>query len=97
MEEKFSNVPTFSELLEIMQGWPLRTQVGIFMFAAIWIIGVNVISFRSHRRRGSPWWKYFVPSLSDFTGLNKNEWLAIGLLAVVSMGFGVWGMVGQSQ
>jgi hypothetical protein len=97
MEDKFSNVPTFSEFFEIMQSWPLQTQVGLFMFAAIWIVGINTITFRSHKRRGSPWWKYFLPTASDFKGLNKNEWLAIGILLIASLGFGIWGMMGQTQ
>lgn len=95
MEDNITSVPTFSEFFRIMQAWPLQTQIGLFLSAAIWIIGVNIISFRSHKRRGSPWWKYYVPSVSDFTGLNKNEWFAIGVLVAISMGFGVWGMMGQ--
>lgn len=97
MEDTPVKVPTFSEFFEIMQSWPLQTQVGIFMFAIIWMVGANIVFSMSLKRRGIPWWKSFIPSLNYFSGFNTKEWLAICVLGVVSMEFGVWGMLGQHQ
>ena len=96
MDDAPVNVPTFSQLLESMQSWPLQTQIGVFLFAAIWIIGGNIVFLRSLKRRGISWRKSLIPAISHFTGLNKSEWLALGVLAVVSLAFGAWGISGQA-
>ncbi|MFT5521385.1 MAG: hypothetical protein ACI9IA_001986 [Enterobacterales bacterium] len=65
-DDQISSVPTFSDFYEMFLNWPLQTQIGIVLFACIWILGGNVLTYFSLKRRGLPWWKAFIPTIKVF-------------------------------
>ena len=90
-------VPTFSDFYQIFLNWPLQTQIGIILFASIWIIGGNTLIYISLRRRGVPYWKAFFPTTRVFRGFNKTEFIILALLAIASLSSGMWGISAQHQ
>lgn len=65
------------------------------MFAATWLVGGNILMYFSLKRRGIPYWKVLVPSFKTTFGLNGKEYLILGILAVTSLGFAMWGVSAQ--
>jgi hypothetical protein len=67
--------------------------IWVIVGGALWLVGGNAIVAMSCRRRGLPWWSGFRPFNFHYVlGLNWVEWLAIVLLAVISvaiMGLGM--------
>ncbi len=90
-----SEIPTFASVYEIFLSLPLQTQIGIVMFASIWIVGGNILTYYSLRRRGIPWWKAFIPTTKVFAGFSKIEYGILGFLAIASLGSAMWGMNAQ--
>jgi hypothetical protein len=62
------------------------------MFAATWLIGGNILTYFSMRRRGIPYWKILIPSMKIAFGMNRKEYLILGALAVSSLAFAYWGI-----
>ena len=60
--------------------------IWVVVGGALWLVGGNAIVALSCRRRGLPWWSGFRPfNYRYLLGLSWMEWLAVALLAVVSL------------
>jgi hypothetical protein len=60
--------------------------IWVIVGGALWLVGGNVIVALSCRRRGFPWWSGFRPfNYRHLLGLSWMEWLAVALLAVISL------------
>jgi len=60
--------------------------IWVIIGGALWLVGGNVIVAVSCRRRGLPWSSGFRPfNYRPLLGMSWIEWLAVILLAVISL------------
>jgi hypothetical protein len=84
------NHPEFSlsQFMTIFVNIPLGQMVFFALFAGTWLIGGNIIVARHYKRLGKSPWFGFKPFAYPFTNFNAKEWLALAVLAVMSLTFG---------
>lgn len=89
------NFPQFRDLYEMFLGWPTQTQSGLLLSVSLWIIGGNILSIYSLKRRGIPLWNIIVSSPKVAFGFNRVEWAILACLAVASLSSAMWGISAQ--
>ena len=60
----------------------------LWLFAATWIVGGNVLVARHYRRMGKSAWSGLKPLAFPWKDFNAREWLSLLVLAMVSLAFG---------
>lgn len=81
-----------NQILSLLAAMPLGQQILLGLFAATWIVGVNVLLMFHHNRIGKRWYETFTNPSWPFKGFNKLEWATLIILAVTSMVFGLAGV-----
>jgi hypothetical protein len=77
-----------SQFMAIFANMPLGQMIFLALFAGTWLIGGNILVARHYKRVGKSPWSGFKPFAFPFTNFNAKEWLALALLAAVSLTFG---------
>jgi len=80
-----NNASNFGELFASM---PVGQLILYLLFAAIWLIGFNILTAFHYKRKGKHWASGFKPFAFPFKDFNKGEWLISLLLVIFSLFFG---------
>jgi len=79
----------FSKFTSILAGMSQRQLLFLLLFAAIWLIGCNILFVCHYKRMGMPWYRGLKPFAFPLGDFNLKEWLVLLGLAVWSLTFGV--------
>jgi len=74
-------------MLEPFANMPGLQLLFLFLFAASWLIGGNIVVARHYRRIGKSAWSGFKPLALPFKDFNAREWRSLLVLALVSLIF----------
>jgi len=90
-----NELPSFETLFQSLMLLPTANILAIVAGFALWIIGGNILGYRSMKRRGTSYSKSLLPTPSGLRavfGMNKAEWLLMIILAVFSLSLISWGI-----
>ena len=79
----------FSSFIAILKGMSQAQLLFLALFAAIWLIGCNILFACHYKRMGKPWYWGLKPFAFPLGNFNLKEWLILLGLAVWSLTFGV--------
>ena len=78
----------FSKFIAILAAMSQAQLWFLLLFAAIWLIGCNILFACHYKRMGKPWYWGLKPFAFPFGNFNLKEWLIFMAIAVWSLTFG---------